>query len=258
MIKSRYIKKESLTHSLICGAGNGIGLAMVKNLLEASSESTVFATYREPLKSQGLLDLQKQHPGRLYPFILDVAKASDFAELESSITMHTQTLDLVIHTIGFLHDDEVMPEKSIKDINLDQMQKSFLINSTSVALLAKSIFKLIKNKQPSIFAALSARVGSIGDNRSGGWYSYRASKAALNMTIKNLSLEFDRSSMSCVAAAVHPGTVKTKLSEPFTSRTKYQLHTPDEAADHILKAICDLDKSDQGMFLDWQGEKVQW
>ena len=253
-----YLKKQKLSHTLICGAGNGIGLAMVKNLLETSTTAKVFSTYRNKDRSAKLLELSDQFGDRFIPIILDVSQAAEFAQLEEALQKHTDSLDLVIHTIGFLHDQEHMPEKRIQDLDLDMMQKSFLTNSTSVAMLARSIYKLIKNKNPAIFAALSARVGSISDNRSGGWYSYRASKSALNMIIKNLSLEFERSSLSCLSIAIHPGTVKTKLSEPFTSRTKYTLHTPEEAAEHILNVIFKLTKKDQGVFLDWQGKHVEW
>ena len=253
-----YIKKDSISNVLICGAGDGIGFAMVKNLLKQTDDSKVFATYRSKERSQKLFELKDEYKGRVIPVELDVCEASQFKKLSSSLLKTTHSLDLVIHSIGFLHDQEFMPEKRIEDINYNQMQKSFMINAASLALLAKSILPLIKNKQPSVFAALSARVGSISDNRSGGWYSYRASKAALNMIIKNLALEFSRSGMSCQSIAIHPGTVDSRLSKPFTSRTKYTLHTLDQAAEHILNVLFHLKEDNQDYFFDWQGKKINW
>jgi NAD(P)-dependent dehydrogenase (short-subunit alcohol dehydrogenase family) len=110
----------------------------------------------------------------------------------------------------------------------------------------------------SVFATISAKVGSISDNRLGGWYAYRASKAALNMFIKNIAIEFARNKKKIILLSLHPGTTKTELSEPFTKNTKYQLHTPIETAKNLLSVIENKTLDDSGKFFSWDGEELPW
>ncbi len=125
-------------------------------------------------------------------------------------------------------------------------------------MLAKYLFPFLKNSSPAVFASLSARVGSIRDNRSGGWYSYRASKSAHNMMLKNIALEFDRFRCNTLALALHPGTTKTKLSKPFLRNSRYTLHSPEQAASNLLDVILGKSLDCNGSFFDWEGKQIDW
>ena len=131
-------------------------------------------------------------------------------------------IKMFINTIGFLHDNFYSPEKNIQAINYDYMKKSFEINTIPTALMIKYFCPLMNKEEKSIFATISAKVGSISDNFLGGWYSYRASKAALNQIIKTSSIEQRRTNKNLIMVSVHPGTVNTKLSSPFIGKKKVQ------------------------------------
>ena len=158
-----------------------------------------------------------------------------------------------------LHTSEFMPEKKLGDLNLQQMQQTFLVNTFGPALVLRYFASLL-DKERSLFAFLSAKVGSIGDNRLGGWYSYRASKAALNMLVKTASIELKRSHPQAVLAAVHPGTVDSKLSQPFAKKsTGAPIGRPAViAAQEILNVLDSLRSDDSGSFVAYNGERLPW
>lgn len=168
--------------------------------------------------------------------------------------------DLVLICNGFLHDDDFSPEKSLRDLNADQLAATFQRNTIVPALVIKYFSKKhLKKRQRTVLAALSAKVGSIDDNRAGGWYGYRASKAALNMIIKNASIELGRTNRDLIVAALHPGTTASNLSEPFVSADRGpKAVSPEETADRLLKVLDQLEPSDTGGFFDWQGERLPW
>ncbi len=151
-----------------------------------------------------------------------------------------------------------MPEKKMEELNIFQMTHDFHVNACATPLFAKHLLPFFKNEFPAVFAALSARVGSIGDNKSGGWYSYRASKTALNMYIKNISIEYGRKKTSTHVVAIHPGTVDTPMTKPFASRNKYQLHQPLECYRNLIKSINSSKEFGSGCFVDWKGDQVDW
>jgi NAD(P)-dependent dehydrogenase (short-subunit alcohol dehydrogenase family) len=167
-------------------------------------------------------------------------------------------LDLVIVATGLLHRADLpMPEKSWRAIDAQAMASQFAINTIGPALIAKHMLPLLRREAPCTFAALSARVGSIGDNSLGGWHGYRASKAALNMLVRNFAIELTARNPHAIAVAIHPGTVATPLSAPFQRGVPpVQLFTPDYSAAQILEVITKLKPSDTGGLFAWNGERL--
>ena len=162
---------------------------------------------------------------------------------------------LIINTIGVLHSEHWMPEKKLDDLNAEQLQILMQTNAIGPGLTIKHFSKLL-DPAGSVMATLSAKVGSIEDNRLGGWFSYRASKAALNMLIKTASIEFARTKPNTALVALHPGTVNSRLSKPFKGE---QIGRPAvDAASDMLAVLLSLQKTDSGSFLSYSGEKLPW
>lgn len=162
---------------------------------------------------------------------------------------------LIINAIGILHSEHWMPEKKLDDLNSEQLQMLMQINAIGPGLTIKSFYKLL-DPMGAVMATLSAKVGSIEDNRLGGWYSYRASKAALNMLIKTAAIEFGRTRPNTALIALHPGTVNSRLSKPFKGE---QIGRPPvDAASDMLQVLLSLNKEDSGTFLSYTGEKLPW
>lgn len=165
-------------------------------------------------------------------------------------------IDLVIVATGLLHGAG-LPEKSLRDISAATLEKNFQMNAIGPVLVAKHFLPLIPRNGRSLFAALSARVGSISDNRLGGWYGYRASKAALNMFIRNLAIEYKRNRPDLICAALHPGTVDTDLSKPFQANVPAEkLFTPHYSADCLLRVMESLSPEQSGRIFAWDGQEI--
>ncbi len=167
-------------------------------------------------------------------------------------------LDLVIVTTGILSDgNSIQPEKAMKELDANALGKLFSINAIGPTLVARHFLPTLRKRSKTVFAALSARVGSTGDNRLGGWYAYRASKAALNMLLKTLSIEHARQWPDSVVAGLHPGTVDTALSKPFTSRTpKDKLFSAEQSAGYLLDVIDGFVPADSGGIFAWDGTRI--
>ena len=163
-------------------------------------------------------------------------------------------IKIFINAIGFLHDNYHSPEKKLQDINQEYMKKCFEINTIPTALMIKYFCPMMIKEEKSIFASISAKVGSISDNYLGGWYSYRASKTALNQIIKTSSIEQKRLNQNLVMVSIHPGTVDTKLSSPFIGKRKVQ--TPAEAATKIINLLENLSLEDSGLFFDYNNNII--
>ena len=168
---------------------------------------------------------------------------------------HEEPFQLIINTIGVLHSSNWMPEKKLDDINADQLMDLMKINAIGPALTIRHFSKLL-DSNGRIMVNLSAKVGSIEDNRLGGWYSYRASKAALNMLIKTASIEFTRTKPNVAIIAMHPGTVNSRLSKPF--RGELIGRPAQDATLDMLKVIENLQKENSGCFFSYSGEKLPW
>ena len=166
-------------------------------------------------------------------------------------------ISILFDATGILHHNNSMPEKTLKNIDIDFAKKNFLINAIGPALLIKHFVPLLDNEDKAVFATLSAKVGSISDNGYGGWYSYRASKSALNQFIKTASIETKVKNKKAIIVALHPGTVKSKLSEPF-QKINLKIQNPEESAKNLIKVINTLDYEQTGKFLNWDGSEIPW
>ena len=190
---------------------------------------------------------------------LDLEDDRSFTSFENNISLFKRPLRLVINTSGFLHSNLIKPEKRLSHINRSNIIKNFTINAIAPILIAKSIEKFIRPDLPFSFASLSARVGSIGDNRLGGWYSYRASKAAQNQFLKTLSIEWRRKFPLSIVSILHPGTCDTKLSKPFQSAVPNdKLFTPSQSCEYLIDIISEQKPLDSGKFLSWDSSIIPW
>ena len=242
--------------AFIQGASRGLGLEIVRNLLHNCPELRIIASSRNATKSS-LKELSLEFSGKLNILDIDLQDERSLFKGVKNINSITNSLDLIINAAGFLHDDNFMPEKKLNQLDLTYLKKSFEINVFGPMYLTSQLIKLF-DKDACRIVNISARVGSIHDNKSGGWYSYRASKAAQNMFTKNMALEFERKK-NVVCVALHPGTLDTELSKPFIhGEIKNDAFSPKASAEKLLKIISNLDKSDSGSFLDWNGKGIHW
>jgi NAD(P)-dependent dehydrogenase (short-subunit alcohol dehydrogenase family) len=188
---------------------------------------------------------------------LDITSEPAIAQAAADVAARGGALRLVFDATGFLHDDDFQPEKSWTQIDPEHLRKSFATNAIGPALLMKHFLPLLSSDGRAVFATLSAKVGSIGDNELGGWYAYRAAKAALNQLVKTASVELKRRKPQAVCVALHPGTVATGLTGPF-DKSGLDVQTPGDAAACLLTAIDRLQPTDSGGFLDRFGQKLPW
>ena len=244
--------------ALIVGAGHGIGLGFVEEILNNNEIIQIYATYRNKGKAENLLRLETKFPKRIKTFHLNPTQEEEFNKLSNHFDEHNIKIDIIINSVGFLHDHLIGPEKSLRSLDIENFLKVIKIKSCITPMIAKVFEKYLRRKKLSIFASISAKVRSIEDNAVGGWYSYRASKAALNMLIKNISIEFERKKNNCIVLSLHPGTTKTELSKPFIQSTKYILHTPQETAANLLKVLDGSKLSDNGRFYSWDNTEIPW
>ena len=197
--------------------------------------------------------------GRVHRFSRGGETPLDLTD-EASIAAAAATVDtvrLVIVATGVLHGPGIEPEKRIAAIDAQGLARSFQINAIGPALVMKHFGERLPRDGKAVMAVISARVGSISDNRSGGWYGYRASKAALNQLMRTVAIELAARRKDAVCVALHPGTVDTPLSKPFQRGVPAgALFTPDHAAAQLLSVIENLDRADTGKFLAWDGKEI--
>lgn len=238
---------ESINVAII-GASGAIGNAIAKKLLANPQVAKLDLFSRSELKFTHQNCRQ---------FRIDIASEASIEAAAQQV--NDQQYDLILVTTGILHGHEVMPEKSMKEINQKQLQTLFTINTIGPAIVAKHFVPLLNHQHKSLFAALSARVGSISDNRLGGWYAYRASKAALNMILKNLAIENSRRFPNTIIIGLHPGTVESNLSNPFTSHTpREKLFTPEFSAEKLLDVMDRVTANDSGKIFAWDGSVIEF
>ncbi|MEM6581867.1 MAG: SDR family NAD(P)-dependent oxidoreductase [Pseudomonadota bacterium] len=237
-------------NAVIVGDG-AIGSALRDELLKRSNLGALVVLSRKQQAAQ-LADRSYHQP-------IDLADESSISLAAERASEQFGKLHLLINTVGVLHNERLHPEKRLRDISLEGLLESFQVNAALLPVLAQGFGGLLKHDEPSILASLSARVGSIADNRLGGWYAYRASKAAHNMLLKNIALEWRVSHRRSAVIALHPGTVQSRLSEPFiTAAYKNRVLTPPECAHYLLSVIDRLTPADSGGFFDWQGDAIPW
>lgn len=233
--------------AVVFGARGAIGHALTA-LLCARGFGTIHA---------GRRDHTAPVPEGALPFTFDLRDEGSIRDA-AGIIGREGPLDLVIVATGVLHvPDMLRPEKSIREFSPDSFAFAFAINATGPALIAKHFLPLLAMERRAIFAALSARVGSIADNRLGGWTSYRASKAALHQIIRNASIELARRNPLALCVALHPGTVDSPLSAPFQRGVAPEkLFTPEAAAGHMLEVLARLGPGDSGHAFAWDGARI--
>lgn len=234
---------------VIAGASGGIGAELVRQLSAGGRTRRVFALHRSgaPEFAPNVMTI---------PFSLDDEESIRSAA--EQVARHGP-VDIVIVATGILHTAALQPEKSIGEIDSKAMLEVFRINTIGPALLAKHFLPLMRRGAKSVFAALSARVGSISDNRLGGWASYRASKAALNMLLKTCAIEQRRRRPDSIVVALHPGTVDTRLSAPFQRGVpEGKLFSPSCSAERLIEVIEQLVADDSGRFFAWDGQSIEY
>jgi len=230
----------------VFGASGGIGRALCE-ALAARGTQVIHAGSR----SGAAPDIEG-----VRPFAFDLADETSIAAAAEA--MRDDPPEWVIVATGVLTlPDGTGPERSFKRLEAAAMAEVFALNTIGPALIAKHMLALMPRTKPFVFAALSARVGSISDNRLGGWHSYRASKAALNMLLRNFALEAARTHPEGVVVGLHPGTVDSALSQPFQSGlAEGQLTTPGDAAANLLGVLAGLGPEHSGRVFDFRGEEI--
>jgi NAD(P)-dependent dehydrogenase (short-subunit alcohol dehydrogenase family) len=228
--------------AVIFGATGGIGSA-IADALEADSRFDDVVRFSRAGDS---------------PVPVDLTSEASIRDAAAWMKENRISPSMVFVATGLLHDDQRGPEKSIRQLDADWLLKSYQVNAVGPALIAKYFLPLMDRKEILRFAVLSARVGSISDNRLGGWYGYRAAKAALNMMIRNLSIEWSRKNDRSIIVALHPGTVDTALSQPFQGNVpSAKLFDSKRAARQLLDVLDALKPADSGKIFAWDGAEIK-
>lgn len=244
---------------LVVGASRGIGLALVEAQLAEDSVREVTATHRRESDLGGLQQLAASHGERLRTVPLDVGDRDSLSAFGRFLDTVDGGFDLAIHAAGILHEGDIQPEKSLAECDPDSLARLFQVNSIGPLMVASQLFPRQRRQRRFTFAAVSAMVGSIGDNRLGGWYGYRASKAALNQFLKTLSIECRHRHPRATVLAIHPGTTDTGLSRPFQRNVPAEkLYEPATTASRILDVLYGADPGMSGSFLSWDGREIPW
>ncbi|MGL4405200.1 MAG: SDR family NAD(P)-dependent oxidoreductase [Notoacmeibacter sp.] len=223
-------------HAVILGASGGIGAAML-DAAKASGQFSKVSGFARP------------H--------FDITDETSIAKATQSLGQSEAPLRFVLVATGYLHGQKGMPEKGLRQLDPAFMAYNFQVNAIGPALVMKHILPLMAREGKAVFAVVSAKVASLGDNQLGGWHSYRASKTALNMYLKNAAIEMARTRPELVLTSLHPGTVETKLSQPF-AKAGLDVRTPAVAADDMMRVIDGLAAADSGGFFNHLGVKLPW
>lgn len=276
--------------AVVVGGTRGIGLAMgkewLKNQLRKGSVTPKLFVLGRNIDTKTNKDLesliQQYKKCDIQPIATDLSEPRSVESAARMVSSNTETLDYLFHTAGMLHNFDssgnlkegkpALPERSFKEISLEGMMQTFTLNAFAPALVIKEFSPLMKkswNKcyrykqlnKPPVLAAISARVGSIEDNKKGGWTSYRASKAALNMILQNAHCEFGMGGkQKIIILSLHPGTVDTGLSQPFQAMAKkqYTIFTPEQSAELLVNLCENSDATFSGGFYAYDGSRIPW
>ena len=231
----------------VIGASGGIGRGFVEHFIASDKVDTIYtfsrsgASFESDKVIEGSLDL------------------NDEPSIEEAAQMIEGQLDIIITASGILHDGEMQPEKALRDVSMENFERVFSVNVFGPALIAKHFLPLIPRDRKSVFATVTGRVGSIDDNFMGGWYAYRASKAAMHMVIKNAAIETARRFKQACVISIHPGTVDTDLSKPFSGNTKPEkLFSPAQSSGYMLNVIDKVTPEQSGKLFAYDGSVIPY
>jgi NAD(P)-dependent dehydrogenase (short-subunit alcohol dehydrogenase family) len=243
---------------VIAGVSGAIGGALATRLLERDSQTRLIGLCRDPEKAPDVLRSHQRSTLLHWDAESSTAPGKVAEALESLLTRE-EGIDSFIYAAGLLHGPDMFPEKRLEDLDAQSMARAFAVNATGFGLLAQALLPWLRHREFKRVVAISAKVGSITDNGFGGWYAYRSSKAALNMLVRNMSIELPRRCRPIACVSLHPGTTESALSEPFSqSLAKLKVHTPEETAANLLKVFDGLGQDDNGRFLSWDGSELPW
>ncbi|XP_012827481.1 PREDICTED: uncharacterized oxidoreductase C24B10.20 [Erythranthe guttata] len=253
--------------SMVQGASRGIGLEFVRQLLEKNNKGHVVATCRNPNGANGLLELKNKFAERLDIHQLDLTVDSTIEAAAKSVEDKYGYLNLLVNASGILSiPNTLQPETTLNKLQRDSLLLNYEVNAVGPILVIKHMWPLLKvgggtgtERSLAVVANISARVGSIGDNRLGGWHSYRSSKSALNQLTKTVAVEFARKKDPITCILLHPGTVDTDLSKPFQKNVpEGKLFTKEFSVQKLLSIINNAKASDNGRFFAWDGQEIPW
>ncbi|MCF2948219.1 SDR family NAD(P)-dependent oxidoreductase [Paraglaciecola aquimarina] len=235
---------------LIIGASSAIAKALANQLQQQPHTQLILVS-----RTEQILPFDNV----LQTTVMDYTQSS----IENAVDTIQEAIEAPLSSVyicnGLLHNNTITPEKRLEDISLSSLQDVMLTNAFTPMLWIQKLTPLITHKAPCKLVVFSARVGSISDNRLGGWYSYRASKAALNMLLKNVSIEFKRRAKNVKVISFHPGTTDSQLSKPFQKNVPAsKLFTADFVAQKLLDIVDKAEVDGEASFIDWQGNKVEW
>ena len=230
--------------ALVVGAG-GIGRQIAEDLASKENNLEVILCGRKNLFKNF--------------WELDIENENSLKDFKDKLSKSKLNLRLVLNATGRLHSEKLNPEKRLQHINKENLIESFSINAFAPILLAKTIEEFINKELEFNFASISARVGSITDNKTGGWYAYRAAKSAQNQLFKSLSIEWARKYPKAIITLLHPGTVNTNLSKPFHKFVpKDKLFSPQKTSSYLIDILLHQKPTDSGKFIAWDGKEIPW
>ncbi len=236
--------------ALVIGGGSALAQATIHELLAQGKE--VIAVSRSDVSES------VESESKLACLVSDYSEVS-IKEIIAGLVVEERTVDQVFIFNGVLHDGDISPEKRLEQVNEAQLLNSFRANTVIPALWLKHLKKLLRKQEQVLLTVLSARVGSISDNHKGGWYGYRASKAALNMLLKSAAIEYQRETKNVAFLVYHPGTTDTPLSKPFQRNVPAEnLFAPQFAARKLLEVIHQFDRTELIQFRDWNNKSISW
>lgn len=247
-----------MSTAVVQGASGGLGLGFVRELL-GRGVALVHATCRHPEGSEGLQALLEAEPERLRLHRLDLGDDASIEAAGAAVLEQSPKLTLVVQASGLLHRDGLRPERRVEALDRARLLEQFEVNAVGPLLVVKALLPGILHGDEVKLVSLSARVGSIGDNRRGGWYGYRSSKAALNQLHRSLAVELRRRAKNAISVVLHPGTVRTELTAPFRrSVPEGQLMEVESSVRKLMDVIDGLGPSEHGGFFDYDGRPIEW
>lgn len=243
-------------HVVILGGNSGIGAALTTHYLNGGAMVSVFSRATMPVEQAGqsAWSPQQHADHRQYLYQPEQLEQSSAQLQDLLASVFSQPVDLVFCCLGLLHQAELQPEKSLRQLSAANLRQAFEVNTILPALWLQAIWHWLTRSPQVKLCWLSAKVGSIGDNQSGGWHSYRASKAALNMLVRGAAIELKRQLPQATLVALHPGTTDTAMSKPFQRNLPAgQLQSPTATAQRLAATVADLTPAQNGALLHWDG-----